>query len=55
MPSLTYVLDARTATGHFPGIGRYASGLSEAIDRTGFLIYNKKANSSKAIPGIQIG
>ena len=41
MPSLTYVLDARTANDHSPNIGRYASFRREAIDRIGFPEYDE--------------
>jgi alpha-1,3-rhamnosyl/mannosyltransferase len=32
MAARPYVLDARTATGHFPGIGRYTANLARALE-----------------------
>jgi glycosyltransferase involved in cell wall biosynthesis len=46
------VLDARTATDHFPGIGRYVANLSQALMRIApdldlTLLYNPAANATR--------
>jgi alpha-1,3-rhamnosyl/mannosyltransferase len=56
---ITYALDARTATDHFPGIGRYVSHLARhlvpllAADERLLLLYNPQAKSSWALPPAQ--
>ncbi len=54
-----FVLDARTATDHFPGIGRYVSHLARHLvqllhpDEQLLLLHNPQANSSWGLPPVQ--
>jgi alpha-1,3-rhamnosyl/mannosyltransferase len=54
-----YVLDTRTATDHFPGIGRYVSHLAQhlvpllAADERLLLLHNPQAKSSWPLPTAQ--
>lgn len=54
-----YVLDARTATDHFPGIGRYVSQLARhlvprlAADERLLLLHNPQAKSDWQLPAAQ--
>ena len=56
---ITYVLDARTATDHFPGIGRYVSHLAThlvpllAKDERLLLLHNSKARTRWQLPPVQ--
>ena len=57
--SINYVLDARTATNHFPGIGRYVSHLAShlapllATDEQLLLLRNTRAHSGWLLPPAQ--
>ncbi len=58
-PKTTFILDARTATDHFPGIGRYVSHLARhlvpqlAVNERLLLLHNPQAKSGWQMPAAQ--
>jgi len=49
---IRYLLDARTATDHFPGIGRYAANLAQALTAITLALNPSSPCASSAKPKV---